>query len=184
MSTSRAPITRSLCVFCGSARGTDAAHLRLAERLGKLLAQNGIRLIYGGGHVGIMGTLADAVLAHDGEVIGVIPGFLKDREVGHTAVTRLIVVEDMHQRKRKMFELSDAFAVLPGGLGTLEELFEVLTWKQIRLHERPIFLVNGEGYWDPLVHLIRHIIEEGFARPGSEGLVTVVGSAEEVVGGF
>jgi hypothetical protein len=152
--------------------------------LGKLLAQKGIRLVYGGGHVGIMGALADAVLAHDGEVIGVIPGFLKDREVGHTAVTELIVVEDMHQRKRKMFELSDAFAVLPGGLGTMEELFEVLTWKQIRLHQRPIFLVNGAGYWDPLVHLIRHIVEEGFARPGSEGLLTVVQSAEEVVEGF
>ena len=172
---------KSLCVFCGAAGGAEPAHARLAERLGRLLAERRIRLIYGGGHVGIMGVLADAVLAHGGEVVGVIPGFLKDREVGHTAVTELIVVDDMHQRKRKMFELADAFAVLPGGLGTLEELFEVLTWKQIRLHERPLLIVNAEGYWDPLIHLIRHIIEQGFARPGSEGLMTVVSSAQEVV---
>ena len=158
------PIT-SLCVYCGSSRGNNPAFMALATELGKEMARRNVRLIYGGGRVGLMGACADAVMASGGEVIGIIPQHLQDLEVGHTGLTELKVVDNMHTRKRMMFDLSDAFCVLPGGLGTLEELFEVVTWRQLGIHDKPIVVLNAENYWDNLVGMIDGIIGEGFAQP-------------------
>lgn len=166
----------SLCVYCGSSRGANPAYLKLATDLGDDMARRGIRLIYGGGRVGLMGACADAVLASGGEVIGIIPQHLQDREVGHTGLTELKVVDNMHTRKRMMFDLSDAFCVLPGGLGTLEEFFEVVTWRQLGIHDKPIVLLNAEGYWDGLVGMIDGIIGDGFAQPAVRQYFSVAGS--------
>ncbi len=170
----------SLCVYCGSSTGADPAHGEAARRLGELIAERGVRLIFGGGRVGLMGVLADAVLAGGGSVIGVIPGHLKEREVAHRGATELIVVGGMHERKRRMFELADAFAVLPGGLGTLDETLEIITWRQLGLHDKPLVLVDDGGYWAPLRGLLEHIVERGFARPDTRALYTIVGSVDDV----
>lgn len=169
------PIT-SLCVYCGSSRGTNPAFFKLAQELGRDMAQRGIRLIYGGGRVGLMGACADAVMAGGGEVIGIIPQHLQDLEVGHTGLTELKVVDNMHTRKRMMFDLSDAFCVLPGGLGTLEELFEVVTWRQLGIHDKPIIVLNADGYWDRLVGMIDGIIDDGFAKPAVRQYFSVANS--------
>ncbi|WP_374372910.1 TIGR00730 family Rossman fold protein [Dongia sp.] len=169
------PIT-SLCVYCGSSRGTNPAFFKLAQELGGDMAQRGIRLIYGGGRVGLMGACADAVMAGGGEVIGIIPQHLQDLEVGHTGLTELKVVDNMHTRKRMMFDLSDAFCVLPGGLGTLEELFEVVTWRQLGIHDKPIIVLNADGYWDRLVGMIDGIIDDGFAKPAVRQYFSVANS--------
>ena len=171
----------SLCVYCGSSRQVPSGHIRVAEQLGELLANSGVRLIYGGGRVGVMGVLADAALAAGGEVVGVIPRFLDDYEVGHNGVTRLEVTESMHERKQLMAELSDGFAVLPGGLGTLDEMFEMVTWKQLRLHDKPIVLVDVAGYWKPLLTLISHIVDAGYARPENEQLFTIVEEVAQIL---
>jgi uncharacterized protein (TIGR00730 family) len=152
-----------------------------ATELGQLLGGHGIHVIYGGGRVGLMGLTADAALAAGGTVTGVIPRFLAEYEVEHPDLTELIVVETMHERKRAMMDRADAFIVLPGGLGTLEEAFEVLTWKQLGLHDRPILLVNVAGYWDRLVALIQQMMETGFIRPEHRGLYQVVDTAPEVL---
>ncbi len=170
----------SLCVYCGSSTGADPAHGEAARRLGELMAERGVRLIFGGGRIGLMGALADAVLAGGGSVIGVIPGHLEEREVGHQGAIELIVVGGMHERKRRMFELADAFAVLPGGLGTLDETLEIITWRQLGLHDKPLVLVDDGGYWAPLRGLLEHIVERGFARSDTRALYTIVGSVDDV----
>lgn len=157
------PKTASLCVFCGARFGLDPATRDTAVRLGALLAREGVTLVYGGGGVGLMGLVANAALAGGATVVGVIPNFLLQREAGHPALTETIVVETMHERKLQMFERSDAFVVLPGGLGTLEEFFEVLSWRTLGLHSKPIVIVDQGGYWEPLAALLRGVVEGGFA---------------------
>ncbi len=170
----------SLGVFCGSRTGNDSAWAEAAERLGEAIAERGIRLVYGGGGIGLMGLLAETVLARGGRVVGVIPGFLTKYEIGNPPLSELIVVDSMHERKRRMFELSDGFVVLPGGLGTLDELFEVVTWKQLRLHAKPVVAVNVRGYWEPFRSLVAATVAGGFAHPAIGELVTMVDGVEEV----
>ena len=172
---------KSLCVYCGSSGETNPAHRQAAERLGELLAKNSIRLIYGGGDIGLMGTLANAALDAGGEVVGVLPEFLEEWEVEHKGLSELIIVESMHARKQKMFELSDAFAVLPAGYGTLEELLEVLTWKQLKLHSKPVIVVDPDGYWQPLRTLFEHIIQSGYADADTSAYLTNVDKVETVL---
>ncbi len=175
------PPIQSVCVYCGSRAGADPAHRTAAVRFGTLLAQSGRRLVYGGGSIGLMTAVADAVLAAGGEVIGVIPGFLERLEVGHKGLTELHLVDSMHQRKLRMADLADAFVALPGGLGTLDELLEVITWRQLRLHDKPIFVVNQGAYWQPLLHLLDAVIGGGFADRDIMRLVTFVPSVEDVL---
>jgi uncharacterized protein (TIGR00730 family) len=160
----------SVCVYCGSANGTDPAYAAAAEEFGRVLAESGIRLVYGGGSVGLMGIVARRVLAEGGMVTGIIPQFLKDREVMLTEVSELIVTPDMHERKRIMFERSDAFVALPGGIGTLEETVEMLTWAQLGRHAKPVVLANIEGFWDPLSDLLKHMQAQGFLSKAFIGL--------------
>ena len=167
---------RALSVFCGSKKGVNPHYRAVAERLGIIMAERGIRLVYGGGNIGLMGIIADTVMDAGGEVIGVIPDFLMKFEVGKTNVNELIVVE----RKKRMFELSDGVVVLPGGLGTLDETFEVITWKQLRQHDKPIVIVNVDNYWAPLEALVQSMIDHGFAHPAITELYTLVNSAESV----
>lgn len=155
---------RRICVYCGSNSGSHIDYATAAKKLGEHLAKEGLCLVYGGGNVGLMGVLANAALAAGGEVIGVIPKKLEALEVGHKQLSELYVVDDMHSRKAKMAELSDAFIALPGGFGTLEELFEVTTWSQLNYHLKPIGLLNVRSYYDELLRFIRHAIEEGFVR--------------------
>lgn len=155
---------KRICVFCGSSAGADPVHRQLATEFGTLLAREGLELVYGGGSVGLMGALADAVLQAQGQVIGVIPRFLATRELLHIGVTDTRLTDTMHERKAMMSDLSDAFIALPGGLGTFEELFEVLTWAQLGLHQKPIGLLNIAGYFDPLVTMIDRAIDDGFCR--------------------
>jgi uncharacterized protein (TIGR00730 family) len=171
---------RSLCVLCGSREGTEPAYRSAAIRLGQLMAGRGVRLVYGGGSIGLMGVIADAVIEAGGEVIGVIPDFLIRYEVGHGRLTDLVVTDSMHDRKRRMFEMADAFVVLPGGLGTLDETFEIVTWKQLRLHDSPIIVLNVDGYWSPLLALLHATIRGGFADPDIGELITVVEAPEQV----
>ena len=153
---------KSVCVFCGSGFGTDPAYTDAARRLGRTLAEAGITLVYGGGNVGLMGALADAALDAGGEVIGVIPKSLMEREIGHPGITKLHVVGSMHERKAKMAELSDGFVALPGGTGTLEELFEVLTWAQLCEHQKPCGLLDVARYYAPILAAFDHMVERGF----------------------
>ncbi|MDE1963219.1 MAG: TIGR00730 family Rossman fold protein [Xanthomonadaceae bacterium] len=164
------PIT-SLCVYCGSANGNDPAYLALARDFGTELARRGIALVYGGGKVGLMGTVADAVLAAGGKVVGVIPRQLVEKEVAHTGLTELVVVETMHQRKTRMYELSDAFVALPGGFGTMDEMFEMLTWAQLGLHRYPCAFLDVLGYYDGLKALMDHMVDQGFVQSGQRDSV-------------
>jgi uncharacterized protein (TIGR00730 family) len=172
---------RSLCVLCGSREGTDPAYRRAAIRLGRLMAERGVRLVYGGGSIGLMGVIADAVIDAGGEVVGVIPDFLIRYEVGHRRLTDLVVTDSMHDRKRRMFEMADGFVILPGGLGTLDETFEIVTWKQLRLHDSPIVVLDVNGYWSPLVALVHATIAGGFAHPDVAELMTVVETPEQAL---
>lgn len=174
-----APIT-SVCVYCGSRKGDDPAWRRAAERLGRGLAARNIRLVYGGGTIGLMGEIADATIAAGGRVTGIIPSHLDEHEIGHRGISELLVVESMHERKRLMFEKSDAFVILPGGIGTLDETFEIVTWRQLHLHDKPVLLVNQEGYWAPFLALIDHIVERDFASVGIRRLFKVVDDVDEV----
>ncbi len=178
---STVPGLRNICVFCGSGTGKSPAYAAAAQHLGRTMAEAGIGLVYGGGSLGLMGEVARSVLAHGGYVTGIIPGFLSKRERMLTEVNELIVTEDMHERKRLMFERSDAFVALPGGIGTLEELIEQLTWSQLGRHEKPIILANIEGFWDPLKVLLEHMRVEAFIRQGLEVRFTVVETAEGIV---
>ena len=155
-------LLRSVCVYCGASTGRDPIYAESAETFGRLLAEAGVRLVYGGGSAGLMGIVARTVMAHGGAVTGIIPRFLKDREVMLDSVPDLIVTEDMHERKRLMFERADAFAALPGGIGTLEETVEMMTWAQLGRHMKPVLLVDVNGFWEPLVQLLGHMDEEGF----------------------
>lgn len=174
-------LLRSLCVYCGSSSRVDPAYKDAAATLGRQLAAEQISLVFGGGRVGLMGIIADAALGAGGKVIGVIPRHLDREEVGHRGIAELHVVETMHERKALMFQLSDAFAVLPGGLGTLDETFEMITWRQLRLHDRPVVLVNQDGYWDPLLAMLHGIVEAGFAQRGLFELFTEVKRVDEVI---
>lgn len=165
-----API-RSVCVFCGSSRGSHPAYVEAATAMGRLLAERGLTLVYGGGRVGLMGALADAVLAAGGEAHGVIPYFLSRKEVAHQGLTRLEEVESMHERKARMAELADAFVALPGGAGTLEEIAEIWTWSQLGLHDKPIGFLNVAGYFDPLFAFVDHAVAEAFIKPADAGLL-------------
>ena len=164
----------SVCVYCGSRFGTDPAYRAEAETLGAVLAGNGWRLVYGAGDVGLMGAVATATQKAGGETFGVIPIHLLEREVGKRDLSAFIVTENMHERKKVMFMNSDAIVVLPGGAGSLDEFFEVLTWRQIGLHEKPVYLLNTNGYWDPLIALVDHVIDQGFAESALKGYVSLV----------
>lgn len=153
---------KSICVYCGANSGSDPRHQEAAEFLGKAMAAEGITLVYGGASIGLMGILAKTVLANGGEAVGIIPQFLKDREVMLTEVSELIVTTDMHERKRQMFERSDAFVALPGGIGTLEEVVEMITWAQLDQHRKPILIANINGFWDPLVAQFNRMEDDGF----------------------
>jgi uncharacterized protein (TIGR00730 family) len=170
------PVIKSLCVYCGSARGRSPGYVAAAQELGQALGERRIRLIYGGARIGIMGEVADATMRHGGEVVGIIPEHLQSSEVGHSGITELKVVDTMHTRKKLMFDMSDAFAVLPGGFGTLDELFEIITWRMLGLHHKPVVIVNIDGYWDGFQTLIDRVIDEGFARPTTRQHFSVVNS--------
>jgi uncharacterized protein (TIGR00730 family) len=171
----------SVCVYCGSSDGADPAFVDCAQALGRLLAEAGIRLIWGGGAAGLMGTVARAVLANGGRVTGIIPQFLVDRELAFDGADEMIVTDDMHVRKRQMFERADAFVALPGGIGTLEELVEQMTWAQLGRHRKPILIANIAGFWDPLLALIDHMRDNGFIRPQWEVKPLVATTIDDVI---
>ncbi|WP_417454217.1 TIGR00730 family Rossman fold protein [Kiloniella sp.] len=171
---------KSICVYCGSSNLVSDEHLAKAHQLGRLAAENGIEIVYGGGRVGSMGRVADGALAHNGTVTGIIPEYLDKLEVAHKDVNELIVVDSMHTRKMAMFERSDAFCILPGGLGTLDEFFEIATWKQLGMHDKPLIIVNLENFWTPLLDLIRHQISAGYLRQNPADIYSVVNNIEEV----
>ncbi len=172
---------QSIAVFCGSSVGARPALADAAERFGRHLAAAGITLIYGGGRAGLMGLIADATLTAGGQVVGIIPGHLHHREVQHDGLTELLVVDSMHTRKRLMFERADAFVALPGGLGTLDETIEIVTWRQLGLHDKPVVLVDQDGYWGPLLGLVDHIVDNRFAGPAVHALWQVVQSVDAVL---
>jgi len=168
----------SIAVFCGSRPGHDPQQIAAARALGQAMAGHGIELIYGGGRVGLMGAVADAVQEAGGTVTGIIPDFLMQREVGNTKVDTLEVTDSMHSRKRRMFDLADAFITLPGGLGTLDETIEIITWKQLKLHDKPIVVISIDGYWDLLAQATTHFTDAGFAYASDADLFSVVGSVD------
>ncbi len=172
---------RSLCVFCGSSPGINPAMRVAADTLGHRLAEAGITLVFGAGDVGLMGATARGALDAGGRVVGIIPEHLMRVELPNHDMMELHVVDSMHTRKRMMFDRADAICVLPGGLGTLDETFEILTWRQLALHNKPIILLNLEGYWDPLLTMVDSIIAQGFARDGVKSLFTVVTDVEQVL---
>jgi uncharacterized protein (TIGR00730 family) len=171
----------SLCVYCGSGPGSDPSYEQAAFDLGKAMAQSGIRLVYGGGNTGLMGTVARAVIDHGGKVTGIIPDFLKDREVMLKDADDMIVVADMHTRKQLMFDRSDAFVALPGGVGTLEELVEQLTWSQLGQHTKPILIADINGFWRPLLTLFAHMRNFEFIRDGFEVNYLVAEKSEDIL---
>jgi uncharacterized protein (TIGR00730 family) len=164
----------SLAVFCGSRVGVNPAYAKAGRALGLGLGQAGIRLVFGGGRIGIMGVVADAILEAGGQVLGVIPEFLTQWEVAHENVTEMVVTDSMHTRKRRLYEESDAFLIMPGGLGTFDEAFEIITWRQLRLHDKPIILCNVAGSIEPFVATIDHAIAQGFADPACRRLFEVI----------
>lgn len=171
----------SLAVFCGSKNGNNPVYIRHAIELGKLFAQHGITLIYGGGSVGIMGTIADEVMNNGGKVIGVIPQVLVSWERQHKSISELLVVDNMHTRKKKMYDLCDAAIILPGGFGTLDELFEMVTWNQLSIHDKMIFIINAEGFYDHLIAHIEKMKEENFLYEEAVKRIVVVNEPEEMV---
>jgi len=170
----------AVCVYCGSSPGTEPAFIEAAAKLGRILAENGVRLIYGGGSTGLMGALSQAVIAHGGEATGIIPEFLTRRERA-TRGHEMIVTRDMHERKRKMFERADAFVALPGGVGTLEELVEQLTWAQLGRHKKPILIANISGYWDPLLALFAHMREQVFVPDALQVNFLIADHVEDIL---
>ena len=172
---------QTICVYCGSGPGRKPTFAAAARNFGRVLAENGIRLVYGGGSVGLMGALATAALDHGGTVTGIIPEFLTARELALTRVQELIVTRDLHERKRLMFERADAFVALPGGIGTLEELVEQLTWAQLGRHKKPILIANIEGFWDPFCTLLDHMRDSDFIRAGLSVNLLTVKNVEEIL---
>jgi hypothetical protein len=181
MSKTRLPSISALCVFCGSSAGTDTRFREAAVRFGRQLADEKVTLIFGGGHLGMMGATAEAALAVGGKVVGIIPEHLTRMEAAFREITELHIVESMHERKKKMFDLAEGFVILPGGMGTMDETFEILTWKQLRLHNKPIIIVNQNGYWTPWLALVEHIVGQGFAHPDTKKLYTVVEDVDQVL---
>lgn len=175
---------KRICVFCGSTAGGSHGYSEAARQMGGSLVRRGLGLVYGGGSVGLMGVLADAVLNEGGEVIGVIPEDLLGREIGKVDVTELRVVESMHQRKQLMVDLSDGFVALPGGMGTFEELCEILTWAQLGIHDKPVGLVNAGGYYEPLLALFDHAVTEGFIAPTHRMLLKSSATPDELLDSF
>jgi uncharacterized protein (TIGR00730 family) len=173
-----------VCVFCGSSKGEPAVYAASARHFGEVLAARGLGLVYGGGHIGLMGVVADAVLQAGGSVIGVIPRSMVERELAHRQLTELHVVETMHQRKALMAERADGFAALPGGFGTADELFEILTWRQLRLHSKPIGLLNVAGFFDPLLAWLDRAVADGFVRSEHRGLIRVAAEPESLLEGL
>jgi len=171
----------NVCVFCGSSAGKDAVYANEAREIGRLLASSGSTLIYGGGKVGLMGILADAVMQNGGKVIGIIPDFLMKREVGHRGLTELIVVSSMHERKKKMADLSNAFLALPGGWGTLDELAEILTWRQLGLIDQPIGLLNTNSFFSPLVSQMKTMADSGFLNHANLNFLSIENSPAKML---
>jgi uncharacterized protein (TIGR00730 family) len=171
----------NICVFCGSSSGRDAVYANAARELGELLAFHGHTLVYGGGNIGLMGLLADAVLEKKGNVIGVIPGFLMDKEVGHTGLTKLEIVATMHERKKRMADLSHAFITMPGGWGTLDETAEIFTWRQLGLIHQPVGILNINGFFDTLLAQMELMVNEGFLKPSNLEFVKVSNSPEALL---
>jgi hypothetical protein len=180
-SASHIPIRR-VTVYCGSADGNDPAYLAEARALGEAIAAAGLGLIYGGANAGLMGAVADAALAGGAEVIGVLPDVLAGKEIAHTGLTRLELVSTMHERKARMAALADAFMILPGGYGTLEELLEIVTWAQLHLHNKPVILINTAGYWDGFLRFLDSAVAAGFLKPKNRALLHVAASAKDAVG--
>ena len=176
-----APASLSICVYCGSRHGSQAAYTAAAQALGQAIGERGWQLVYGGGKVGLMGEVADATLAAGGRVVGVIPQTLKEREVQHTGLHELHVVPTMHQRKQMMAERADLFIALPGGIGTLEELYEVWTWRQLGYHDQPIGLLNVAGYYDELLRFMARSVEQGFLSPEQNAALQVGSDPTELL---
>lgn len=172
---------KSICVYCASSLGKHPIYAEVAEELGETLASYGIKTIYGGAKVGIMGKLADGVISAKGEIVGIIPEFLKTKEIAHDELTELITVENMHERKALMQEMSEGFITLPGGFGTMEELFEILTWGQIGLHKKPIGILNINGYYDSLIQLVDKMVEEGLLNEKHREIILVSDSVEDLI---
>ncbi len=162
---------KHLCIFCGSSKGNDPVYEKTAEELAKIIVDEGLTMVYGGGSIGIMGVLADKILSLNGKVIGVIPRFLYDLEVGHDNVTELIIVESMHERKQKMAEISDGFLALPGGFGTLEEMGEILTWIQLKLIRKPIGILNINGFYDEFLNMLDNMVTSGFLKKNNREIL-------------
>lgn len=179
--TTTASAARRVAVYCASAIGNDPAYRAEAEALGRAIAAAGLGLVYGGANAGLMGAVADAALEEGAEVIGVLPAVLSGREIGHAGLTRLEFVGSMHERKARMVELADAFLILPGGYGTLDELLEVVTWAQLKIHAKPCVLINTRNYWDGLLAFLDSAVREGFLKPQYRGLLQVAANAEEAV---
>lgn len=172
---------KKVCVYCASSTKIDAAYFEAAKMLGNILAENELELVYGGGSMGLMGTVADAVMEHGGRVTGVIPRFMCEQNWNHTAVSEMIVTESMHERKEKMAFMSDAAIALPGGCGTLEELLEVITWKQLGLFTKPIIILNTNGFYDPLIEMLHRAIDQQFMRELHKDIWTVVTKPEDII---
>ncbi|TAL92453.1 MAG: TIGR00730 family Rossman fold protein [Paraburkholderia sp.] len=173
---------KAVCVYCGSSDGARPLYAEAARAFGRALVEADLALVYGGGKVGLMGVIADEVMAAGGRAIGVIPELLVNKEVGHTGLTELHVVPDMHQRKKMMADLSDAFVAMPGGAGTLEELFEVFTWAQLGYHQKPVAVLNTDGFYDPLVALLRHTVDEGFMQQKYFDILQIDANPDVLIG--
>lgn len=172
---------KKIAIYCGSSSGMDPSFAKEAYSLGETLATHSVGIVYGGASVGLMGAVANGCLAKNGEVIGVIPTFLKRKEIEHLGLTELIQVDSMHERKHIMFDLSDAFVVLPGGFGTMEEFFEVVTWSQLGLHNKPIVILNWNGFYDPLVQMLKTMVNSGFLKQENLDLVLVLNKTEDLL---
>ena len=175
---------RNICVYCGSQPGRDPSHMQAGRTLGQAIAENGLRLVYGGGMRGIMGAVASGVMSHGGKVLGIIPEFLMDKEASKhelTSLTEVVVTTDMHQRKHRMFEEADAFVTLPGGIGTLEEIVEIMTWAQLGRHRKPMVFANINGFWDPMLSLLDHMRGQGFIHTSHLVHPLVIDKAEDIV---
>ena len=172
---------KSVCVFCGASNSVDKKFLDIGAEVGKLLAARDITLVYGGGDCGVMGAVANSTMKHGGYAIGVFPRSLRNIENEHQSLTEITIVDTMHERKQNMFERSDAFIVFPGGFGTMDEMFEILTWKQLMLHNKPVVIFNYQGYWDPLIALMKNIIEQQFAKAEVATYYHVVDKLEDII---
>lgn len=172
---------KKLCVFCGSSEGATPAYVSMAKELGAIMAKNNVALVYGGATIGVMGAIADSVLDNGGVVIGVIPKTLVDYEIAHRGITELHIVEGMHERKKMMYDKSDAFLSLPGGMGTLDEMFEILTWSQLKLHSKSCFVYNFRGFYDSLLEYLHHAHKEGFIQPHHLSMLSEIKDSEALL---